>query len=66
MLGTLNQQQIAAQLNDPTSKIAQTVGGGANDDIAAICTMTNNQPSSVCNTPLIKSLQAKMSAAATG
>jgi hypothetical protein len=66
VLGTLNQQQIAAQLNDPTSKIAKTVGGGANDDIAAICTMTNNQPSSVCDKPLIKSLQAKMSAAATG
>jgi hypothetical protein len=65
VLGTLNQQQIAAQLNDPTSKIAQTVGGGANDDIAAICTMTNNQPSSVCNKPVIKNLQAKMGATAT-
>jgi Domain of unknown function (DUF929) len=66
VLGTLNQQQIAAQLNDPNSKIAQTVSGGANDDIAAMCTMTNNQPSSVCNTPTISALQQKMNANTAG
>lgn len=66
VLGTLDQAQIAAQLNDPTSKIAQTVGGGANDDIAAICTMTNNQPSSVCSSSVITGLQAKFNATPAG
>jgi hypothetical protein len=63
VLGTLNQAQIAAQLDDPTSKVAQTVNGGANVDIAAICEMTSNQASAVCSTPLIKTLQSKISAA---
>jgi Domain of unknown function (DUF929) len=66
VLGTLNQAQIAAQLNDPTSKIAQTVNGGANVDIAAICEMTGNQPSTVCNTSLVKTLQSKFTTASSG
>jgi hypothetical protein len=62
VLGSLDQAQIAAQLNNPTSKIAQTVDGGANDDIAAICSLTNNQPSKVCSSPTITSLQSQFSA----
>jgi hypothetical protein len=65
VLGTLNQKQIAAQLNDPTSKIAQVIGGGANADIAAICSMTGNQPSSVCSSSVISSIQAKLKSAST-
>ncbi|HEX3824162.1 MAG TPA: DUF929 family protein [Mycobacteriales bacterium] len=60
VLGTSTQQQIASQLDDPSSKIAQTIGGGANDDIASICAMTNNQPATVCNTPTISALETKL------
>jgi hypothetical protein len=60
VLGTLNQAQIAAQLNNPKSKVAQAIDGGANDITAAICSMTNNQPSNVCSSTTIKSLQTKL------
>jgi hypothetical protein len=66
VLGTLDQEQIAAQLNDPTSTIAKTVSGGANDDIAAICNMTNNKPRSVCSNSLITGLEAQFNAAPAG
>jgi hypothetical protein len=59
-LGTLTQQQIASQLADPKSKVAQVVDGGANDDIAAICTMTHNQPSTVCSGAAIGPLQTQI------
>jgi hypothetical protein len=62
VLGSLSQTAIAAQLNDPTSKIAQTIGGGANDIIAAICSLTNNQPSTVCSSSTITSLQSQFNA----
>jgi Domain of unknown function (DUF929) len=61
-LGSLDQAAIAKQLNDPSSKIAQTIGGGANEDIAAICAMTNNQPSSVCSSSTITGIQSGFSA----
>jgi Domain of unknown function (DUF929) len=61
VLGKLTQKQVAAQLNNPTSKVAQVIDGGANDDIAAMCSMTGNKPASVCSTPLITSLQSTFS-----
>jgi hypothetical protein len=66
VLGTESQQQVAAALNQPTSKIAQTVGGGANDDIAAICTMTGNKPAKVCGTSTIAALETKLAAPPSG
>jgi hypothetical protein len=66
VLGGLSQRQIAAQLNDPTSKLAQTVDGGANVVIAAICEMTGNQPNSVCSTALTTTLQSAMKTAVSG
>jgi hypothetical protein len=59
-LGTLTQQQIASQLADPKSKVAQVIDGGANDDIAAICTMTHNQPTTVCSAAAIGPLQTQI------
>jgi hypothetical protein len=61
-LGSLDQAQIAAQLNTPSSKNAQVIDGGANYDIAAICAMTNNQPASVCSSSTITSLESQISA----
>jgi hypothetical protein len=66
VLGSLDQKQIAAQLNDPTSKVAQVIVGGANVDIAAICSITGNQPSSVCSSSVITAIQAKLATASTG
>src|ERR1035438_10164663 len=41
-------QEIASALTNPKSAISQGVYGAANLMTAAICSMTNNQPSNVC------------------
>ena len=62
VLTGLNWQQIAAQLKNPNSKVAQGILGEANNLTATICKMTNNQPSSVCLKPDITTLQSKIGA----
>jgi hypothetical protein len=52
--------QIAAALSDKSSAIAQGAGGAANMMTATICKLTNNQPSNVCTSPTIKSLQGQV------
>jgi hypothetical protein len=52
--------QIAAALHDPSSTIAQGADGTANYFTAAICNLTNNQPSSVCSSTAVKSLEGKI------
>jgi hypothetical protein len=52
--------QIAAALHNPASPIAQGAVGAANYITAAICKTTGNQPASVCATPTIRALQAKL------
>jgi hypothetical protein len=61
-LSGLNQQQIAAQLADPNSKIAKDILGEANVVTAMICKMTNNQPASACLVPAITTIQGNLSA----
>jgi hypothetical protein len=58
----LTQAQVAAQLNDPNSKVAKGVDGAANAMTAAICSMTNNQPANVCLTPEVTNLQSQLNA----
>jgi len=53
VLKGLTWSQIAADLHNPSSPVAQGVLGGANFITAAICKMTNNQPASVCAAPSI-------------
>jgi thiol-disulfide isomerase/thioredoxin len=53
VLKGLTWSQIAADLHNPSSPVAQGVLGGANFMTAAICKMTNNQPASVCTAPSI-------------
>jgi hypothetical protein len=60
LLQGLSRSQIAGQLNDPSNPVAQAIDGTANDITAAICTVTANQPSSVCNTPAMTSLVKKL------
>jgi hypothetical protein len=58
-LAGLTLTQIAAQLSDPSSPVAQAEVGSANYLSAAICAMTGNDPSSVCSTPVIKKAESK-------
>ncbi|MCL5067984.1 MAG: DUF929 domain-containing protein [Thaumarchaeota archaeon] len=48
VLSGLNWTQIASQLDNPNSAVAKSIDGAANTMIKAICTITNDQPSSVC------------------
>jgi thiol-disulfide isomerase/thioredoxin len=43
--------QIAAALSDPTSTIGSSIDGAANAITAAICKVTANAPSGVCDAP---------------
>jgi hypothetical protein len=52
--------QIAAALHDPKSAIAQAVDGEANEITAAICSMTGDNPASVCSASTIKTLQGSL------
>ncbi len=49
VLAGLTHEQIAAQLADPSSKVAQAVDGTANIFTAQLCTLTDQQPASVCS-----------------
>ena len=62
VLQGLSRDQIAAQLSDPSSAVAQAIDGTANDITAAICNVTGNQPSSVCNAPAIAAIAKKLGA----
>ena len=52
--------QIASSLKDPSSAIAKGADGAANMITATICKATNNQPSSVCTSPTIKTIQGQL------
>jgi thiol-disulfide isomerase/thioredoxin len=60
VLQSKSQDQIASQLNDPTTAISKGAVGAANSITAAICTMTKNQPGSVCNDPMVKKIQSQL------
>lgn len=49
VLKGLSAQQIAAALADPASPVAKAIDGTANVLTAAICQITNGQPSAVCS-----------------
>lgn len=51
--------QIASQLYDANSAVAQAEVGSANFLTAAICALTGNQPGAVCSAPYIKTAQKK-------
>ena len=52
--------QVAAALKDPSSAVAKGAGGAANMITATICKATNDQPSSVCTSPTIKTIQGQL------
>jgi hypothetical protein len=59
LLQGLQPADIAAQLSNPNSAIAQAEDGSANYLTGSICAMTGNQPASVCSAPYIKAAQKK-------
>jgi hypothetical protein len=58
LLQGLSWSQVASDLHNPSSTVAQGADGTANYITAAICSMTNNQPATACNAT-IKSLEGK-------
>ncbi len=57
-------QNIAAAAQLPGTPAGQAIDSAANYLTAAICTITQNKPASVCNQPYIPEAIAKMSSAA--
>jgi thiol-disulfide isomerase/thioredoxin len=57
VLAKMTWAQVAAALHDPSSAVAQGAIGAANYITAAICNMTNNQPSTVCSASPTSSLE---------
>jgi len=53
-LAKLTWTQVAADIRNPGSAVAQGVDGAANSITAAICKITNNAPASVCNSASAK------------
>ncbi len=48
-LAGLTQEEIASKLSNPKDPLSQVIVGSANYFTAAICSMTGNQPASVCS-----------------
>ncbi len=53
--------QIASDLNNPSSTVAQSIEGGAEQLVAEICEVTGEQPTSVCSSSVVQQWQASLS-----
>lgn len=62
LIGSSTQQQVAANLNDPTNKLTKGIIGEANLLTATICKMTNGQPGNVCTSKTVTQLQSQIGA----
>ena len=62
VLGGLSRSQIAADLSNPDSAVAQAIDGAANDITAAIASVTGNQPASVGSSTTIAAIAQKLGA----
>jgi hypothetical protein len=60
ILAGLTWAQVAQQMRDPSSKVAQGVLGSANYITAAICKMTGNAPASVCSAASVTAMEGKL------
>ena len=58
----LSWQTIASALTNTNSPITKGILGTANYMTAAICSVTNQQPGSVCNSPVIQQIQHTLNA----
>jgi Domain of unknown function (DUF929) len=62
VLQGLSRSQIAADLSNPDSAVAQAIDGAANDITAAIASVTGTQPSSVASSATIAAIAQKLGA----
>ena len=62
VLQSLTLDQIASQLDDPSSPVAESVDGTANYLIAAMCSVSSNSAAPICSSPIIAQAQSAMSA----
>jgi hypothetical protein len=62
ILQGLTWTQIASDLGNPSNSITQAIVGNANYLAAAICIADSNQPSSVCGSATIQSLETALNA----
>jgi hypothetical protein len=62
VLQGLSRSQIAADLSNPDSAVAQAIDGAANDITAAIASVTGNQPSVVGSSATIAAIAQKLGA----
>jgi thiol-disulfide isomerase/thioredoxin len=53
LLAGMTQDQVAAALADPSSAVAQAIGGTANAMTAQLCKLTGGQPANVCASPAV-------------
>ncbi|MGO8961615.1 MAG: DUF929 family protein [Streptosporangiaceae bacterium] len=60
VLQGLSWTQIAADLHNPSTQVAQGALGSANLFTAAICTITHNQPANVCTTAPVSTLEGQI------
>ncbi|MGH3302141.1 MAG: DUF929 family protein [Streptosporangiaceae bacterium] len=61
ILHGLTWAQVASDLHDPSSKVAQAIDGAANYMTAAICKMTGNKgPAGVCTSSAVHSLEPSL------
>ncbi len=59
MLAGLSWSQVASDLTNSSSPVAQSVNATANYMTAALCKLTNNQPASAC-TSTVQGLQSSL------
>jgi len=59
VLKDLTWSQIAADLHDPSTKVAKSALGAANFITAALCKLTNDKPATACTTA-VQALQPKI------
>jgi thiol-disulfide isomerase/thioredoxin len=60
VLQGLSWSQIASDLSNPSSPVAKGAVGSANVFTAVICTLTGNQPASVCTSPPVSALEPRL------
>jgi Domain of unknown function (DUF929) len=60
VLTGLTYDSINSKITDSTSTVSRAMLGATNDLTAAICQVTNNQPTNVCSSSTIKSIEASL------
>jgi len=61
LLAGLNQSEIASKLTNPDDPVTQAIVGSANYLTAGICSVTQDQPSSVCSTSAVTQITRALS-----